>query len=213
MKPDFSWNRRRAFLRLTLTAIAIAASTATWAEAQATPDSLQLAHRLVEDQAGGPDYVANMTQSALSGFDRMTRDSHDPNLPGHRAAVQQALAESRSDILKLEDQLADVYAANLTSQEISGWIAFLESPEGHSIQVKKVKAGWPMGQPELTQTEADAQHAFNTSAIGVSIAAKNNVILGQSLRTMLAFQAAVGAKANAIYCSTAKTCDDNSSAH
>ena len=195
-------------MRLKLTALAVAAVMATTAQAQTTPDNLALAHRLVEDQAGGTDYVTRIGQSALAGFDRLTRNSQDATLAARRAAIQQALAESRPDIVQLEDQLAGVYAANLGAAELSGWIAFLESPEGKSIQAKKVQAGWPLAQPDLTPAEADAQHAFDTSAIGQSITAKNGVILGQSLTFMSAFQARIGTRANAIYCATAKTCPD-----
>ena len=193
-------------MRLKWPALALAALMATPAQAQTAPDTLPLAHRLVEDQAGGSDYMTSVGQSALAGYDRLTRNSQDPTVPARRAAMQQALAESRSDIVLLEDQLAGVYAANLDAAELSGWIAFLESPDGKSIQAKKIQAGWPLGQPDLTPAETAAQHAFDTSPVGQSITAKNNTILGQSLKFMLAFQVKLGARANAIYCATAKTC-------
>ncbi len=180
--------------------VLLAASGMAAAQTAPSAQATQLAHRLVRDQAGGDDYMAYMEQSALAGFDRFVVNSSSPDIPARRAALQQAFAQSQADIDQLQEQIAGIYAANLTEDELTAWIAFLETPEGRSIQAKKAKAGWPLGQPDLTPAEQKAQSAFNTSPAGQSIAAKNNTLMALSVQASMAFQQKLSARANAIYC-------------
>lgn len=166
----------------------------------ASPQTQQLAQRLVHDQAGGDDYMAYMEQSALAGFDRFVVNSQLPDIPARRSALEQAFTQSQADVIELQNQIAGIYAANLSDGELNAWIAFLETPEGRSIQAKKAKAGWPLGQPDLTPSELKAQAAFNASAAGQSIAAKNGVMIGMSAEASAEFQKKISLRANAIYC-------------
>ena len=190
-------------MRLTFAAIALAALLA--APAQAAPDNSKLAHRLVDDLAGGPDFAADFTQNVLIGFDAIAKTGAVHDAAGHRTAFVEALSTSKPDMAELEDLLAEVYATNLSADEMSGWAAFLESPAGQAIQLKTLQAG-PEGQPDLTQAETGAQAAFDASPVGRSIAGKTGVIQAQTARLTSAFNAELAERAQAIYCQNADSC-------
>lgn len=163
--------------------------------------SLQLAHRLLDDQ-GDPF----RPEVILAGFDRAAAKSPGmKNAAARRAALQEAIASSEQDFHDLRDRLAEIYAENLSDQEMSGWIAFLETPVGRSIQQKKMATG-SMGSLDLTPEETSALKQFNDSPVAKSIEQKNGALLGEAIQAQTPVMSRVQTRAQAIYCQKTGDC-------
>jgi hypothetical protein len=155
-----------------------------------SPKSLALANRIITDlhPGGVMDQVWN-----------------PPSIPGampdpkRLAALREAAKENAPAIQALQNGTVEIYARNLSDDEMEKWAEYLESPLGRAVQEKKREAG-VFGHPALTAEEKAAQDDFNKSPAATSIMKKNMVLFIQSVQLTTAFDEKFFKSANAIYC-------------
>ena len=146
---------------------------------QAAPDNLALAGRLVSD-LGGTDNIARMgAQGAIK-----TGVIKSPDL--YRKVYEQYLKDHRDLIARADAAMAAIYAQVYSADELTGYLAYEESPVGRAILQKQFAANESFFssnyQPaQLTDEEKAAQTDFYASAQGKAINRK----FGQAMGTFL----------------------------
>jgi hypothetical protein len=182
--------RRDVFLALALSCALVAVPA--WAA-----DNLDLARRLVR-HTGGVSVILRNFEAGL------TTTSAAPDI--FSQSFDTAMSDNQSAIVAADDQLARVYAALYSNQQLSAEVGFYESPEGQSIVTRnRAPSGavvWPdPSSLSLSTAESTALTKFNAAVQNrAAVAAKNPKAMDQILSAEAGAVIKVRTAAFANYC-------------